>query len=98
MKNTTIQRTITERRVIYPTEVRSMCIRHDFYTAGTNEEYTAMLDKVVENYDDISNEALCEIAEDILNHSAPAKIDGMDVGSMMYLIVDECCHHCFDVH
>ena len=89
---------ITERRVISPEGVRRMCIGHEFYTRGDNAEYGAMLDKVGRNSDDMSNEVLCEIAEDIMSHTDPARIDGMDVASMMFLIDNEVCHHCFDVY
>lgn len=98
MKKVTMKKVITERRVISPEGVRRMCIGHEFYTCGDNAAYGAMLEKVGRNSDDMTNEVLYEIAEDIMEHTDPARIDGMDVASMMFLIDNEVCHHCFDVY
>lgn len=98
MKKVVMKKVITERRVISPEGVRRMCIGHEFYTRGDNAEYGAMLDKVGRNSADMTNEILCEIAEDIMEHTDPERIEGMDIASMMFLIDEEVCHHCFDVY
>ena len=98
MKSTTIQRTITERRVCNWTDVRVLCISNNFYTRGTNEEYNALAQLVFDHSDDMSTEVLCQVAEDILEHSDPEEAVGLDLGAMMYLLDNEVCHHCFDVH
>ena len=49
-------------------DVRRMCIKHDFYTCGDNEEYSAMLRYVDEH--EPTTENLYIIAVDIYEHSA----------------------------
>lgn len=98
MKNVVMKKVITERRTVSPMDVRQVCIDHDFYTCGTNDDYEAMLDLVGNNMADLSNEVLYEIADDIMRHSDPDKIDGMDVASMMFLIDNDACYHCFEVY
>ena len=58
--------------------VRSMCIRHEYYTYGDNEDYTHMLEWVQRLYPNAEN--LYFIAEDIRKHSSP----GLTVESIMY--------------
>ena len=48
-----------------PEDVRTVCIKHDFYTSGTNEEYSAMLEKCGE----VTADQLAEIAQDIVEHT-----------------------------
>lgn len=89
---------ITEKRVVSWSDIRNLCIEKGFYTHGTNEEYEKLANLVSDNSKDMSKEVLCQVAEDIYRHSNPTSIDGMDIGSMMFLIDSEACHHCFDVH
>lgn len=42
MKTTTP--TITETRTWSASRVRQACIKHDFYTCGDDDDYSAMLD------------------------------------------------------
>ena len=61
-----------ETRKIQIDKVRSMCIRNDYYTHGTCEEYAEMFEMCkVENP---TTEDFAEIATDILYHSDKRKM------------------------
>lgn len=60
---------ITERRVLFMTSVRGLCIRYRWYTCGTNEEYAAMLHKVEDYLENVDTYFLYEIAKNIMEHS-----------------------------
>lgn len=64
-------------RTINRTQVYNHCVEHDYYTEGTNEEYSAMLDKC-SNYEPIeaSDEDIMAIAKDIWNHSSCEEFGG----------------------
>ena len=48
-------------------DIRTMCIHHNYYTCGSNEEYLPMLNKVDEMSPTPEN--IYEIAKDICEHS-----------------------------
>lgn len=54
---------LIETRTIDTSKVRAMCIRNDYYTRGTNEEYSEMFEKCSQGQEVIV------IAQDILEHS-----------------------------
>ena len=55
------------RKYLMPEDVRALCIKYDYYTAGDVSEYENMFKKVTSwKGDDLE---LLEIAEDICNHS-----------------------------
>lgn len=60
-----------ERRTLQASELRSLCIRKNWYTNGTNDEYCAMLRRTSHNFQavEMTTEKLAEIAEDIRQHS-----------------------------
>ena len=60
--------------------VRGMCIRENFYTKGTNEEYSEMLDYVDNN--EPTEENLFWVAVDIKNHTA----DEQTITNIMYIL------------
>lgn len=64
--------------------IRAMCIRHNFYTCGNNEEYSALLKK--ESLKP-TTKVIAEIAVDIIRHS---EVKDYPIESMMYLIANEC--------
>ena len=53
--------------------VRSMCIANGYYTNGDSEAYENLLYKV-DNTVAMSDDELCDIAEDIYNHSDVEKL------------------------
>ena len=51
---------------IHPDEVQTLCIRHNYYTAGDNGAYSEMFKKCEQAH---TSTALFEVAEDIKAHS-----------------------------
>lgn len=49
-------------------QIRSLCIREQYYTNGTNDEYSKLL-TYVDDHRELSEESLEWIAQDILDHS-----------------------------
>ncbi len=74
-------RLVTEVR---PTGLRAMCIKYDYYTRGTNEEYSNMLLK----YREVDAEAIEWLANDIKAHSNTAHT----VEEIAHNIVFDCCN------
>lgn len=70
--------------------VRLMCIKHNLYTCGDNEQYGRMLSYC--EYYRINNlgttlSDLHFIAEDIWEHSSTV----LSVGQIVELLINECC-------
>lgn len=62
----------TETRVLRMEKLRSLCIKHDWYTCGTNEEYAALFARLHDDMgcpEHMTTEKLAEIAADIMAHS-----------------------------
>lgn len=57
-----------ETRVMSADSLRELCINEDWYTCGTNEEYTKLLTSVSKN-NNIDTDDLVEIAQNIVDHS-----------------------------
>ena len=75
----------SEIRILDATKLRSVCISHDWYTRGTNEEYAALFDRLHDedgSYRNLTAELLAEIAQDIMDHSDIR--DCIDITSVMY--------------
>ena len=80
---------IIESRYINDYQLRKLCIRHNWYTLGTNADYEHLFRRVSElNSVDNgwTNNDLYTIAADILAHSEPAELydDPLDVWSIMF--------------
>lgn len=60
---------IKEARYITSSALRSLCIRQNWYTWGTNEEYSHLFE--LADKDDLTTADLVEIARDIIAHSEP---------------------------
>lgn len=66
---------LTEVCKLYWVDVKAECVRHDWYTRGTNAEYEKLQRYIWDNAGDLHNiaenraEVLQHIAEDILAHS-----------------------------
>ncbi len=61
-----------ETRSMSATKLRSVCIEHNWYTCGTNKEYSRLFDRLNDCCgcpEHLTTEKLVEIAEDIWNHS-----------------------------
>ena len=59
--------------------VRAVCVKHNFYTLGTNEAYASMLTFVKTHKPTYRN--LYTVACDILEHS-----DGQSITNIMFLL------------
>ena len=60
---------MTETRIINHNDLRKLCIEKNWYTYGTNEEYSDLLDFVASTKMDTKNLVL--VANDIIKHSNP---------------------------
>ena len=87
-----------EVRRLSGSDLRVLCIREDWYTGGTNEEYADLLNKT-NNIENITTDDIVEIAADIVEHSEEAvkKLEvqgGLSFGEVfthvMYLVAESC--------
>ena len=66
--------TITERRYISPEDLRSLCIRENWFTKGDNEAYAHLLGmcrtRSGSNYADLTTGLIAAMANSIQMHSA----------------------------
>lgn len=58
-----------EVRRITAENLRSLCIKNDWYTRGDNEEYGHLLFDLAGHKENITTDDVCEIVHDIINHS-----------------------------
>ena len=83
-------------------ELRSLCIKEDWYTGGTNEEYAVLMDMA--NRENITTDDIVEMATDIYEHSESAmdrlkRAAGYDIGDCLKHImfaIAERCTTCFE--
>ena len=86
--------TITETKRFDADKVRTLCIENQWYTRGTNSDYSdmfAMIDNF-NHYETITNDHIAIIATDILKHSNPVdftdnKYD--DIATIMFYLNKE---------
>lgn len=67
MNKQVITKTVVEDSVIHASKVRSICIKMDWYTRGTVDEYTNMLTNA--ELQPPTPAIIYEIAKDIYDHS-----------------------------
>lgn len=84
-----------ETRTMSAYELRRLCIKNNWYTHGTNEEYMQLFAKLRdENHMavEMTTEKLVELAEDIYRHSdANDCIDGfLEIPFILYDLVKIC--------
>ena len=80
----------TETRVLDMCKLRSLCIEHDWYTCGTNEEYSALFARLHDEMgcpENMTTEKLAEIAADIMAHS---EISDYTITSVMFELARAC--------
>ncbi len=58
-----------EVRRIEAGRLRALCIKHGWYTRGDNEEYGHLLYDLADRKENITTDDVCEITQDIINHS-----------------------------
>ena len=89
-----------EIRRLHSTDLRALCIREDWYTGGTNEEYANLMDMTKK--DNITTDDIVEIATDIIEHSdsARGKFERASGGEDFYLhvmfLIAESCNTYFE--
>lgn len=62
-----------EIRTLHSSDLRALCIRENWYTGGTNEEYYNLMQMTEK--ENITTDDIVEIATDIIEHSERAKAD-----------------------
>ena len=84
----------TERRTLSADELRNLCIRKNWYTHGTNEEYCNLFNLLSKDFHsaEMTTEKLVEIAIDIYNHSDEADCtDGyLEIPDILYDLARTC--------
>ena len=84
----------TERRTMTAYNLRSLCIKKNWYTRGDVEQYSNMLNMLTDNRlpAKMTTERLAQIAADILAHSdADDCSDGhLEMTSIMYDLAKAC--------
>ena len=89
-----------EVRRLTSTDLRALCIREDWYTGGTNEEYYNLMQMTEK--ENITTDDIVEIATDIIEHSetAKAKFERASGGENFYLhvmfLIAEACYTFFE--
>ena len=79
-----------ETRILMPSKLREICIRHDWYTMGDNDEYSALFDRLYDAdgcYEQMSTDKLTEIAEDIVQHS---EIEDYTIEAVLFTLAAGC--------
>lgn len=76
---------LTETRYLNPCDLRSLCIRRDWYTRGTCAQYDNLLEAVRKTAD-MTTGNLYIIAKDILDHSNTDQ----DLTDIMYDLAEAC--------
>lgn len=86
---------IQEIRTMTAEELRSLCIRKNWYTRGTNEEYENLLSLTGSAWEPVhlTTEKLAEIATDIMCHSDMSP--DYDLCCVMYELA-RACTVCFN--
>ena len=80
----------TETRTLAADKLRAVCIAHDWYTCGTNEEYAALFAKLHDEDGcpvNMTTEMLAEIAADIMAHS---EISDYTSTNVMFVLARAC--------
>lgn len=58
-----------EVRKIHADSLRNLCIKKNWYTRGSNEEYSILLCNMAADKENITTDDIVEIAQDIIEHS-----------------------------
>lgn len=86
-----MKNTYRERRTISADKIIGICIRQEWYTMGTNEDYEQML-STASSKENLTTDDIVEIATDILEHSDSERIMscyGMDYDDVLQSVMFE---------
>lgn len=70
----------TETRILHASDLRTLCIRENWYTLGDNDEYDALMCKTF--CPNLTTEVIADIAQDIKDHSDT----DMEIPEIMYAV------------
>ncbi|WP_298029639.1 hypothetical protein [uncultured Dysosmobacter sp.] len=73
-------------------DLRALCITQNWYTRGTQQEYSHLLYDLAAHKSHLTTQDIIEIAQDILTHSELP--DGYDAGAIAWE-VNRVCNVCF---
>lgn len=82
--------TYVETRTLCASDLRALCIRNDWYTCGTCEEYNRLFERLYDSDGcpvNLTAQKLAEIAEDIMIHS---EISDYTVTAVMFELNKAC--------
>ena len=74
-----------ETRHLSGSDLRSLCVKENLYTLGTNEEYFNLLE-TAEKTENITTDDLVELATDIKSHSET----DAEITSIMFILAKAC--------
>ena len=70
----------TETRILHASDLRTLCIRENWYTLGDNDEYETLMCKTF--CPNLTTEVIADIAQDIKDHSET----DMEIPEIMYAV------------
>jgi hypothetical protein len=70
----------TETRILHASDLRTLCIRENWYTLGDNDEYDTLMCKTF--CPNLTTEVIADIAQDIKDHSET----DMEIPEIMYAV------------
>ena len=70
----------TETRILHASDLRTLCIRENWYTHGDNDEYDALMCKTF--CANLTTEVIADIAQDIKDHSET----DLEIPEIMYAV------------
>lgn len=90
---------IIETKRIWSCEIRMVCIEENWYTLGTNEEYTEMLNNC--NGMEYTKKRLFKIAKNIYEHSEFYGYEGYEkydiLENIMFILAKKCITTTFQI-
>lgn len=70
----------TETRILHASDLRTLCIRENWYTLGDSDEYDTLMCKTF--CENLTTEVIADIAQDIKDHSDT----DMEIPEIMYAV------------
>ena len=89
---------IKEVKFLFADDVRKMCISNNWYTRGTDEEYSNLLNSI-RNRKKITTNFLYEIACNVFIHSIMDEDYSINenIENIMYALMNDCVRTCFKI-
>ena len=87
----------TETRQISSYDLRGICIRENWFTAGDNEEYAELLN-TADALENVTTDDLVELASMICEHTAGASVqDDEFFCNVLFILANDACQSSFDI-